>query len=136
MLAALDWATAVREQHAQLIWLLPVAGFAVGWLYMKYGADVEGGNNLLLERIREPGQTVPLRMAPMIWGATVVSHLFGASVGREGTAVQMGGALADQISHRARLVGDPRHRVERTRQDFESRSQRRRRQDVAAGEAR
>ncbi len=111
LLAALDWATAVREQHAQLIWLLPVAGFAVGWVYMKYGADVEGGNNLLLERIREPGQTVPLRMAPMIWGATVVSHLFGASVGREGTAVQMGGALADQISHRARLVGADRRIV-------------------------
>ena len=37
-------------------------------------------------------------MAPLILAATVISHLFGASVGREGTAVQMGGALADQLN--------------------------------------
>jgi H+/Cl- antiporter ClcA len=38
-------------------------------------------------------------MAPLVWSGTVISHLFGASVGREGTAVQMGGALADQLTH-------------------------------------
>jgi H+/Cl- antiporter ClcA len=37
-------------------------------------------------------------MVPLILGATIISHLFGASVGREGTAVQMGGALADQLT--------------------------------------
>jgi H+/Cl- antiporter ClcA len=46
---------------------------------------------------------VPLRMAPLIFLSTVISHLFGASVGREGTAVQMGGALADQVTQRFKL---------------------------------
>lgn len=107
-LFALDWATATRIAHRHLIWLLPLAGFAVGWLYLKFGTAVEAGNNLLIDEIHDPKKTVPLRMAPLVLGGTVVSHLFGASVGREGTAVQMGGALADQLAHRFRLNNDDR----------------------------
>jgi H+/Cl- antiporter ClcA len=99
----LDWATATRQAHHELIWLLPLAGFAVGWVYLRFGQGVEAGNNLLIDEIHDPRQTIPLRMAPLILVSTIVSHLFGASVGREGTAVQMGGALADQLAHLARL---------------------------------
>ena len=98
-LFALDWATQTREAHRWLIAGLPVAGFLVGWVYLKWGQQVEAGNNLLIDEIHDPQKVVPLRMAPLVLGATVVSHLFGASVGREGTAVQMGGALADQFTH-------------------------------------
>ena len=97
-LFALDWATATRVANRWLIWLLPLAGFAVGWLYLRFGRQVEAGNNLLIDEIHDPKQVIPLRMAPLVLGGTVVSHLFGASVGREGTAVQMGGALADQLT--------------------------------------
>lgn len=102
-LASLDWATATREAHRWLIWLLPVAGFIVGWIYLKFGQSVEGGNNLLLEEIHDPQNAIALRMAPLILASTVISHLFGASVGREGTAVQMGGALADQLTQWCKL---------------------------------
>ena len=98
-LFALDWATHTREANRWLIWGLPLAGFCVGWLYLKFGQHVEAGNNLLIDEIHDPQQVVPLRMAPLVLGGTVISHLFGASVGREGTAVQMGGALADQLTH-------------------------------------
>src|SRR5476649_2959081 len=97
-LFALDRATAWREAHAWIIWLLPLAGFAVGWVYLKLGSSVEAGNNLLIDEIHDPKNVVPLRMAPLVLIGTVVSHLFGASVGREGTAVQMGGTLADQLT--------------------------------------
>lgn len=107
-LFALDWATATRSAHRWLIWGLPFAGFAVGWLYLKFGQRVEAGNNLLIDEIHDPKSVVPLRMAPLILGGTVISHLFGASVGREGTAVQMGGALADQLTHLFRLRHDDR----------------------------
>lgn len=96
---ALDWATRTREAHPWLIGGLPLAGFAMGWLYLKWGASIDAGNNLLIDEIHDPRNTVPLRMAPLILVSTVVSHLFGASVGREGTAVQMGGSLADQLTH-------------------------------------
>lgn len=110
-LFALEWATATRRAHAWLIWLLPVAGFAVGWLYLRYGSSVEGGANLLIDEIHDPKKIIPLRMAPLVLGGTVISHLFGASVGREGTAVQMGGALADQLTRRFRLNNEDRRIV-------------------------
>ncbi|QJD92820.1 voltage-gated chloride channel family protein [Duganella dendranthematis] len=97
-LFALDYATHWRETHPWIIWLLPLAGFAVGWIYLKVGSSVEAGNNLLIDEIHDPQKVVPLRMAPLVLIGTVVSHLFGASVGREGTAVQMGGTLADQLT--------------------------------------
>lgn len=107
-LLALDWATATRDSQRWLIALLPLAGFAVGWLYLKFGQQVEAGNNLLIDEIHDPRKVVPLRMAPLVLGATVTSHLFGASVGREGTAVQMGGALADQFTHLFKLRHEDR----------------------------
>jgi len=99
----LDVATRWRQIWPWLIALLPLAGFIIGWLYLRLGQSVEGGNNLLIDEIHDPRRVVPLRMAPLVLLGTVTSHLFGASVGREGTAVQMGGALADQLTHLLRL---------------------------------
>ncbi|MFK0377310.1 voltage-gated chloride channel family protein [Pandoraea sp. NPDC090278] len=107
-LVVLDLATNTRLVHPWLLWLLPVAGFAVGWLYLRLGASVEAGNNLLIDEIHDPQRVVPLRMAPLVLFGTVVTHLFGGSAGREGTAVQMGGALADQLTHVFRLSGEQR----------------------------
>lgn len=102
-LFSLETATAWRLAHPWIIALLPCAGFAVGWVYLRIGHKVEAGNNLLLDEIDQPRQVIAVRMAPLIFGATVISHLFGASVGREGTAVQIGGALADQLSIACRI---------------------------------
>ena len=110
-LFALDWATHTREANRWLIWGLPVAGFLVGWVYLKFGQHVEAGNNLLIDEIHDPQKVVTLRMAPFVLVSTVVSHLFGASVGREGTAVQMGGALADQLTHLFKLNAADRRMV-------------------------
>lgn len=107
-LFSLEYATNWREAHPWVIWLLPLAGFAVGWLYLHTGKPVEAGNNLLIDEIHDPKKVVPLRMVPLVLIGTVVSHLFGASVGREGTAVQMGGALADQLTHLFKLRQEDR----------------------------
>ena len=107
-LLALAWATETREAHRWLLALLPVAGFAVGWAYLRWGQAVEAGNNLLIDEVHDPRRVVPLRMAPLIFLSTVISHLCGASVGREGTAVQMGGSLADQFTHLLRLPVEDR----------------------------
>jgi H+/Cl- antiporter ClcA len=96
-LAFLARATLLRQEHLRLIYWLPVGGFAIGWLYHKFGKKVEGGNNLILEELHDPKETLPLRMAPLVLLGTVVTHLFGGSAGREGTAVQMGASLADQL---------------------------------------
>jgi Chloride channel protein EriC len=97
-LFALDRATDFRVANPWLLWLLPLAGLLTGWVYHRIGRSVEGGNNLLIDEIHDPQKIVPKRMAPLVLVATVVTHLFGGSAGREGTAVQMGGALADQVT--------------------------------------
>jgi H+/Cl- antiporter ClcA len=95
-LHALDWATATRDGHPWLLFLLPIAGLAIGWVYDRFGKSVAAGNNLLLERIHSQEATaIPFRMVPLVLIGTVVTHLFGGSAGREGTAVQMGGTLAN-----------------------------------------
>lgn len=97
-LVSLEWVTQIREHNNWIIWLLPIAGLSIGWLYYQYGATVLKGNNLLLEEYENPQKTIPLKMAPMVLLSTLITHLFGGSAGREGTAVQMGGAIADQFS--------------------------------------
>ena len=107
-LVALDWATNWREAHVWIIALLPVGGLLVGLLYHYLGRSVEAGNNLLLDEIHHPRAVLPLRMTPLVLLGTVLTHLFGGSAGREGTAVQMGASLADQLHRRLGL-----HRRER-----------------------
>lgn len=97
-LIALDKITDYREAHRQVIWLLPVAGLVVAALYHYFGQDVVKGNNQLLEEIERPKNIIPLKMAPLVLLGTLITHLFGGSAGREGTAVQMGGAIADQFT--------------------------------------
>jgi H+/Cl- antiporter ClcA len=96
-LVALDWATHWREAHLWVLALLPVAGLFIGGAYHYFGNSVVRGNNLILDEIHRPSQRLPLRMVPLVLGGTLATHLFGGSAGREGTAVQMGAALADQL---------------------------------------
>ena len=100
---ALDRVTETRGQFPWLLWLLPAGGFLVGWIYHRFGRDAEGGTNLIFEQIHAPGGGVPARLAPLVLFGTLVTHLFGGSAGREGTAVQMGGSLAGGFGRVCRL---------------------------------
>ena len=97
-------ATTLREGHHWLIALLPLAGLAVGCMYHYLGTSVQAGNDLILNEIHEPTRTVPIRMTPLILIGTFVTHLFGGSAGREGTAVQTGASLADQLARPFRMT--------------------------------
>jgi H+/Cl- antiporter ClcA len=66
--------------------------------YHYYGESVVKGNNLLLEEYHSPKKVIPFKMAPLVFLGTILTHLFGGSAGREGTAVQIGGAIADQFT--------------------------------------
>jgi H+/Cl- antiporter ClcA len=90
----LSWAIHYRFAHTWLLYLLPLAGIAIHFAYKRYGKSSEKGNNLIIDEIHQPGAGVPKRLAPLILVTTVVTHLFGGSAGREGTAVQIGGSIA------------------------------------------
>ncbi len=105
-LASLEWATALRSAHTHIVFALPMAGLGIGLVYGRFGRTIAPGTNLILETVHEPTRPpIALRMAPMVLVGTVLTHLFGGSAGREGTAVQMGASLADNVARSFRLRG-------------------------------
>lgn len=90
----LDKVTLIRWQNGWLIYFLPFAGIFIFFLYQQLGKKTEAGNNLIIDEIHEPDSGVPARIAPLVLITTLITHLFGGSAGREGTAVQMGGGIA------------------------------------------
>ena len=102
-LLLLDRATGVRVDHPWLVFTLPVAGLAIGRMYERHGMAVLAGNNLVIDTLHEDRAAIPARMAPMVLLGTVLTHLFGGSAGREGTAVQMGASVTDTLAHRFTL---------------------------------
>jgi H+/Cl- antiporter ClcA len=97
-LFTLDAATTFRESNIWLIVFLPLSGLLIGLLYHFCGNSVVKGNNLILEEFHHPKKVIPFKMAPLVFVGTILTHLFGGSAGREGTALQMGGAIADQFT--------------------------------------
>jgi H+/Cl- antiporter ClcA len=107
---ALQQITELHWQHPQLLYGLPLAGILIGWIYQRWGSTAEAGNNLIIREIHQPQSGVPGRMSVLVLIGTLITHLFGGSAGREGTAVQMGGSLAGWAGRRLRL-GPSRQRL-------------------------
>ena len=103
-LTLLEHATAFRLAHEWIVFTLPLAGALIGVFYERFGEPIAGGNNLVIDTMHDDGAELPLRMAPMVLVGTVLTHVFGGSAGREGTAVQMGASLTDWISHRLKVA--------------------------------
>lgn len=94
----LNLAIDYRFAHQWVLYFLPLAGIGIYFSYKWWGSKASGGNNLIMDEIHNPGGGVPKAMAPLILITTVVTQLFGGSVGREGTAVQIGGSIAQAFS--------------------------------------
>lgn len=97
-LALLNWTTIFRQQNPVIIWGLPIVGLLIGFIFHKYGGDISGGSNLVIDEIHTPKKTIPFKMAPLVLLGTLFTHLFGGSAGRESAAVQLGATLSDQLS--------------------------------------
>ena len=107
-LQTLDDVTQFREEHVWVVYFLPIAGSVIGLLYYYYGESANKGNNLIIEthhslENEETPKPIPFKMAPMVFLSTLLTHIAGGSAGREGTAVQMGGAIADQFTRLFKL---------------------------------
>lgn len=99
----LNWSIHFRFSHPWLLYILPLAGLVIWFVYKKWGGASDKGNNLIMEEIHTPGGGIPKRLTPLVLAATVVTHLFGGSAGREGTAVQIGGSIAQFFSKQFNL---------------------------------
>lgn len=92
----LSYATQTRLSYPFLIWLLPLGGLLIVWLYRMSGVRQSKGTNMVISSVRST-EKVPMKMAPLIFISTALTHLFGGSAGREGAALQLGGSIAAQI---------------------------------------
>lgn len=110
-LHTLDFVTKLRQQHLFLILFLPLGGFLSTYLYGKFGGSSSQGSHLIIEEIHNPKERIPLRMAPFVLLGTLITHVFGGSAGREGTAVQIGGAFAEKVGEITKLSGHQRRRL-------------------------
>ena len=99
---ALNKATALRTADPRLIYLLPLGGLVIVFLYQHFDPDGGGSTNQIFVAVREH-KPLSLRTAPLIFVTTVITHLFGGSSGREGAALLLGGSLSGQIGRRLQL---------------------------------
>ena len=98
-----DEATALRTAHPWLLAGLPLAGLAIVGLYALAGyRESHPGTNLVLECGRS-GEPEPLRLAPLIFLSTALTHLCGGSSGREGAALQLGGSMGSALGRALHL---------------------------------
>ena len=102
-LESLDWATNTRNSNNWLVYTLPIAGLFVGALYHYVGRGLERGTNLIIDQIHSHSQWVPFRLTPLIFGASVISHVAGGSTGREGATLQFAAGVTDPISKKLKL---------------------------------
>ena len=90
---AIDYVTEFREHHDFMVYLMPLGGILIIWLYRIASLGHEPGTNTILQSVRQQ-ERVPVKLAPTIFLTTVITHLVGGSSGREGAALQIGGSIA------------------------------------------
>ncbi|MEE1042969.1 MAG: chloride channel protein, partial [Clostridia bacterium] len=105
---SVDFATDVRTDNSWLIYLLPLGGLLIVYIYNL--CNVHSGTNRVIESVRTD-KKVPVLMAPLIFVSTVITHLFGGSVGREGAALQLGGSIGYRFGKIFRLDEKDMHLI-------------------------
>ena len=88
-LHTLEFIVRFHQNHAYLILALPIAGLTIALLYRAFKQEKGTHTSQIIEEIHEPREILPVRFAPLVFLSTLLSHLAGASVGREGAAVQI-----------------------------------------------
>ena len=98
----IDAATAARQKYDWLVWLMPAAGLVIVGMYHLSGITKPMGTNRVLLAVKEE-EGVAIRMAPLIYISSMLTHLTGGSSGREGAALQIGGSVANFIGRQFKL---------------------------------
>ena len=100
--------TLIRQKYPWLIFLLPVGGLIIVACYRLLHDEKDSGTNLVISAIHSDDK-LPLRMAPLIFLSTLLTHLFGGSAGREGAALQLGGSIGNGLGRLFRFDDKDKH---------------------------
>lgn len=104
-LYAVHFVTEYRLEHSYMVLFLPLGGLLIVFLYKIFKKSDDTGTSQVLASIKE-GQMIRLMLAPLILIATIITHAFGGSVGREGAALQFGGSIGNFLARKLRLSDD------------------------------
>lgn len=104
---SVGFVTNLRTQNGWTLFLLPVAGLVSVGIYKLCRVKNIGTTNVF-DCVRTE-QNLPRLLAPAVFCGTCISHLFGASTGREGAALQIGGGVANTFARIFKLDEDTRH---------------------------
>ena len=104
----MTFVTNLRLNHPWLLYLLPIGGLIIVGCYHLLHNQNDTGTNLVISAINA-GDHLPVRMAPLIFVSTLITHLCGGSAGREGAALQLGGSLGNGIGRLFRLDEKDKH---------------------------
>ncbi len=105
---SVDIVTELRQENSWLVYLLPIGGIIIAFMYIKCKAEKGMDTNRVIRAVKSEVD-VPFRMMPLIFSSTVITHLFGGSAGREGAALQIGGSIGYNISKALKIDKDQMH---------------------------
>jgi H+/Cl- antiporter ClcA len=97
-LYSLNWVWQFQMRHHETLFAIPIAILVIHYFYHKYAKEKSDFGALVLEEIHDPQTLIPAHVAPLVFFGTLLSHLVGGSVGREGSIVQVSASLTDQFS--------------------------------------
>lgn len=100
--------TEYRLENNWVLYFLPIGGIIIAFLYKSFKMSDSTGTNQIIDSIRSD-QQVPVRLAPLIFISTVITHLFGGSAGREGAALQLGGSIGSFVGNIFKLDEKDKH---------------------------
>lgn len=93
---AMSYLISVRQAHKWILCFLPVGAVAIVFLYQHILKKKDTGTNTVISAIQSDSD-LPFSLAPLIFISTLLTHLVGGSAGREGAALQLGGAMANKV---------------------------------------
>ncbi len=105
---SVEGATELFQSVSWLLYLLPVGGLVIVFLYHVTNMEKDKGTNRVIASVRSDGYVSP-RLAPLIFVSTFITHLLGGSAGREGAALQLGGSIGSMVGRVLRLGEEDQH---------------------------
>ena len=106
----LSFVNGLRGKYPLIMLGLPLGGLMIVYLYRVSKNTADRGTNTVISSVHS-STDIPLRMAPLIFISTTLTHLFGGSAGREGAAIQLGGSIANGMGKLFRLNANDRHLI-------------------------
>lgn len=99
---AVNYATSFRQSHNFMIFFMPIVGVLIIFMYRICKIDENMGTNIIISSVRTEKKVPPI-LGVLIFISTVLTHLTGGSVGREGAALQIGGSIGEEIGKKLKL---------------------------------